>query len=99
METDFAISLRLQSADGQNSYQSDHVLGNSTFARTRHWRADVPVDSLFHLDLPAGLAPGEYKLKLIVYNTETGIPTVEIDVWKPELLLARLLLEETGRQE
>ncbi len=93
LETDFAISLRLQSADGQNSYQSDHVLGNSTFARTRHWRADRQVDTLFHFDLPAGLAPGEYEFKLIVYNTETGIPTVEIDVWEPELLLALLRLQ------
>ncbi len=93
LETDFAISLRLQSADGQNSYQSDHVLGNSTFARTGHWRADVPVDTLFHFDLPAGLARGEYEFKLIVYNTETGIPTVEIDVWEPELLLALLRLQ------
>ena len=99
LETDFAISLRLQGAGGQNRFQSDYVLGNSTFARTRHWRADVPVDTLFHLELPAGLAPGEYELKLIVYNTETGIPTVEIDVWEPELLLARLLLQESGRQE
>ena len=93
LETDFAISLRLQSADGQNRYQSDHVLGDSTFARTRDWRADVPVDTLFHLELPAGLAPGEYELKLIVYNTETGIPTVEIDVWEPQLLLALLRLQ------
>ena len=99
LETDFAISLRLQSADGQYTYQTDHVLGNSTFARTRDWFADLPVDTLFHLDLPADLPPGEYELKLIVYNTETLIPTVEIDVWKPELLLTRLLLQESGRQE
>ena len=99
LETDFAISLRLQSADGQNTYQTDHVLGNSTFARTRDWFADLPVDTLFHLDLPADLPPGEYELKLIVYNTETLIPTVEIDVWKPELLLTRLHLQESGRQE
>ncbi len=99
LETDFAVSLRLQNADGQNTYQTDHVLGNSTFARTRNWRADVPVDTLFHLDLPADLPPGDYELKLIVYNTETLVPTVEIDVWKPELLLARLLLQENGQQE
>lgn len=99
LETDFAISLRLQSAGGQASYQADHVLGNSTFARTHEWLADEPVDTLFHLDLPADLPPGDYELKLIVYDTETLVPTVEIDVWEPELLLARLLLQENGQQE
>ena len=99
LETDFAISLRVKSADGQNIYQTDHVLGDSTFARTRDWFADLPVDTLFHLDLPADLPPGEYELNLIVYNTETLIPTVEIEVWKPELLLTRLLLQENRRQE
>ncbi len=99
LKTDFAISLRLQGGDGQNIFQTDHVLGNSTFARTRHWLADVPVDTLFHLDLPADLPTGEYELQLIVYNTETLTPTVEIDVWKPELLVARLRLQESGRQE
>ena len=99
LETDFAISLRVKSADGQTIYQTDHVLGDSTFARTRDWFADLPVDTLFHLDLPADLPPGENELNLIVYNTETLIPTVEIDVWKPELLLTHLLLQESGRQE
>ena len=94
LETDYAISLRLYSSEGEKSHQEDYVLGNSTFARTRHWPADEPVDTLFHLDLWADLRPGEYELRLIVYNTETQIPTVEIGVWEPEFLLARLRLAE-----
>ena len=94
LDTDFAVSLRLHNAEGASSYQKDFVLGNSTFARTRHWPPDEAVDTLFHLELPADLAPGEYELRLIVYSTETLTPTVEIDVWEPELLLARLRLGE-----
>ena len=78
LDTDYAISLRLYSSEGEKSYQKDHVLGNSTFARTRHWPVDESVDTLFHLDLAADLPPGEYELRLIVYSTETQIPTVEI---------------------
>ena len=95
LETDYAISLRLYSSEGVKAYQEDYVLGNSTFARTRHWPAEEPVDTLFHLDLGADLRPGEYELRLIVYSTETQIPTVEIGVWEPELLLARLHLDES----
>ena len=95
LDTDYAISLRLYNAEGERTYQDDHVLGNSTFARTRHWSADEAVDTLFHLDLPAELPSGEYELRLIVYGTETLTPTVEIGVWEPELLLARLRLAES----
>ncbi len=92
LETDYAVSLRLYNSEGEKSYQDDHVLGNSTFARTRHWAVGEPVDTLFHLDLGADLRPGEYELRLIVYGTETNVPTVEIGVWEPELLLARVRL-------
>ena len=95
LDTDYAVSLRLYNAEGERTYQDDYVLGNSTFARTRHWSADEAVDTLFHLDLPAELPSGEYELRLIVYGAETLTPTVEIGVWEPELLLARLRLAES----
>ena len=95
LETDYAISLRLYNSEGEKSFQEDYVLGDSTFARTRHWATGEPVDTLFHLDFGADLRPGAYELRLIVYSTETQIPTVEIGVWEPELLLARLLLDES----
>lgn len=94
LETDYAVSLRLYDSEGENSYQDDHVLGNSTFARTRHWTVGEPVDTLFHLEIGEDLRPGEYELRLIVYGTETNVPTVEIGVWEPELLLARVRLDE-----
>jgi len=41
------------------------------------------------------MPPGLYDLRLTVYNAETLIPTVEIDVWEPELVLARVYLAGT----
>ena len=94
-DTDFAISLRLYNSEGGMSYQMDDVLGNVNHARTSLWPANEPVETLHYLDFPADLQPGEYELRLIVYSTETQIPTVEIGVWEPELLLARLRLDES----
>lgn len=92
LNTDFAVSLRLYDSQGAMSYQSDSVLGNPNHARTSHWLADEVVDTLSFLYFPDELPSGEYELRLIVYDTETLIPTVKIDVWEPELVLARLRL-------
>lgn len=95
INTDFAISLRLYNSEGEQSYQVDDVLGNANHARTSLWPAYEPVETLHYLDFPADLGPGEYEMKLIVYSTETLIPTVEIGVWEPDLLLAQLHLDES----
>lgn len=92
LATDYSISLRLYSSDDALSFQRDAVLGNSGYARTSQWSEEEVVDTLFHLEIPDDLPAGEYELRLIVYNTETLTPTVEIDVWEPELVLARLSL-------
>ncbi len=90
LTADFAVSIRLYDGDGAMTFQKDAVLGNPDLARTSHWRTGEIVDTLFHLDFPDSLEPGEYELRLIVYDAETLTPTVEIDVWKPEFVLARL---------
>ena len=95
-DTDFAVSLRLYNGEGELSYQMDDVLGNANNARTSLWAASEPVETLHYLEFPADLRPGEYELRLIVYGTETNVPTVEIGVWEPELLLARVRLDDGG---
>ena len=91
LEIDYAISLRLYNAEGKRAYQTDDVLWKSASHRpTSHWSANDLVDSLFWLDIPGNLPPGEYELRLVVYNFETQTPTVQIGVWVPELTLARL---------
>lgn len=42
------------------------------------------------LDFPDELPPGEYELRLIVYDAETLQETVELDTWKSEIVLVRL---------
>ena len=90
LDADFAISLRLVSPEGAISYQRDVVLGDSNHARTKYWKSNRAVDTLYHLNFPADLEPGDYELRLIVYDAETLTPTVEIDVWEPEHIVARL---------
>ena len=43
-------------------------------------------------DFPADLQPGDYELRLVVYDFLTQTPTVQQDVWQPEITLARLRL-------
>lgn len=42
------------------------------------------------LGLPDSLAPGEYELRLIVYDADTLQAKVNVETWEPEVVLARL---------
>ena len=95
LDIDYAISLRLHNMEGERVYQADDVLWQPTnHTPTSQWSADEVVESLFHLDLPGDLLSGEYELRMVVYNFETQVPTVQVGVWEPESLLARLRLTE-----
>ena len=90
-ESTFSVSLRLHNADGAGVFQRDDVLRDLTeHASTRTWQADTPVETLHLIDLPPELPAGEYELRLVVYDFETLAPTVELGVWEPEIVLARL---------
>ena len=91
---DYSVSLRLHDADGKAIYQTDQVLWNEGAAPTSQWPADKKVATLFYLELPEDLEPGEYELRLVVYDFETLKPTVELGVWEPETTLTRLQLGE-----
>ena len=97
LEVIYSISLRLHDAEGSKVYQRDVVLENSTHIATNRWQADELVDTQHVLQFPSDLPPGEYELRLVVYNYETLKPTVELGVWEPEVTLARLRWAE-GRQ-
>ncbi len=94
LDVDYVISLRLYNAEDEIVYQEDDVLWNPEHWPTSHWPGDVPIDTLSLLNIPANLPAGEYALRLVVYNFETLVPTVEIGVWEPEMTLAQLRLEE-----
>lgn len=88
----YSISLRLHDTEGRIVYQHDSVLENSTPVPTNQWQADEPVDALYFLEFPSDLLPGEYELRLIVYDFESLKPTVELGVWEPEAVVANLRL-------
>ena len=95
LDIDYAISLRLYNAAGEMAHQADDVLWKPTnHSPTSQWPADEEVESLFHFDLPADLLAGDYELRIVVYDFETQAPTVQVGVWEPESVLARLRLAE-----
>ena len=96
LAVDYSISLRLHDSEGGRVYQKDAVLLNSRHHRTGRWAEEEPVDTVFYLDIPADLAPGDYALRLIVYDSATLSPTVELGVWEPEVALAQVRLGDGG---
>ena len=92
LEIDYAISLRLYNAEGERVNQEDAVLWDADHWPTSYWSADQAVETMALLHLPADLPPGEYELRLVVYDVETQTPTVQEGVWEPETTLARLRL-------
>lgn len=94
LEIDYVMSLRLHDAGGARVFQEDEILLDSLYTHTSRWKAEEPVENLFHLKLPADLAPGEYELRLVIYESETKKPSAQLDIWNTEILLARLQLAE-----
>ncbi|MYK61370.1 MAG: hypothetical protein F4034_05250 [Chloroflexi bacterium] len=92
LEAIYSVSLRMHDAGGGIVYQHDAVLQDSASSTTNRWQAGELVDTLHFLEVPSGLQPGEYELRLIVYDFETLKPTVELGVWEPETALTRLQL-------
>ena len=94
LDFDYSVSLRLHDAEGKAVYQTDQVLWNEDAEPTSQWPPDSNVATLFYLEFPSDLPPGEYELRLVVYDFETLKPTVELGVWEPETTLTRLQLGE-----
>ena len=93
LDVDYALSLRLYNDSGEIVYQADRKIRKlANHTPTSSWTDNEVADSMFLIDFPADLQSGNYDLRLVVYNFETQIPTVEIDVWQPEVTLARLHL-------
>ena len=94
LDVDYAVSLRLYDAEGVIVSQTDQrlILGRLHYAHTSFWPTGESVDTLIYLEFPAGLPAGEYEFRLVVYDTDSLTPTVEIGVWEAEVVLARLRL-------
>lgn len=94
--TDFAISLRLHDAEGSSVLQSDYVLWRPDHSSTGGGGQSEPFDSLHLLEIPADLPSGDYQLRIVVYDTESLKPTVELGVWEAETTIAHLHYSESN---
>ena len=94
LEIDYRISVRLYDAEDVRVFQDDVTLVDINHEMTSQWKTGEPVDNLFHFELPSDLPPGEYELRLVVYDSVTRKPAAELDVWNTEIALARLHLAE-----
>lgn len=90
LEINYAISLRLHNAEGAMVHQKDVDLLSKEDTTTGGWTPEESVDTLANISVPTDIAPGDYELRLIVYDPRTLKPTVELDVWEAELTLAQL---------
>lgn len=97
LAVDYSISLRLYNIDGARISQTDHVLRKPTnyASTTRFWLAHEPVDILYQLEVPDEAVPGEYELRVVVYDLATSVPTVEVGIWEPETVLGRMRLHSS----
>lgn len=98
LEVEFSVSLRLHSTDGEVVFQEDSLLWNPLHQPTSGWTTGDRTATLFQFSLPADLAPGSYDLKLVVYNVENLVPTVQVGVWEPEISLARVEIAGTNQE-
>ncbi len=97
LENDEANSLRMYGQAGEMVHQEDSVLWKATnHSPSSHWGPDEMVETLFHLDVPAELPPGDYELRMVVYDFETQTTMVQREVWEPEVRLAHLRLPDVG---
>ena len=94
LEIDYRISVRLYDAEDVRVFQDDVTLVDINHEMTSQWKTGEPVDNLFYFEFPTDLPPGEYELRLVVYDSVTRKPAAELDVWYTEITLARLRLAE-----
>ena len=87
---DFKYSLRLHDAEGGVAFQTDESVWSFDQAPTSRWQPGEVSESLIDFELPQDLTPGDYELRLVVYDDKTQTPTVQVGVWQPEVTLARL---------
>ncbi|MXZ22646.1 MAG: hypothetical protein F4Y84_18955 [Caldilineaceae bacterium SB0665_bin_25] len=95
LEVDYSVSIRLHNRAGEVVLQEDSLLWNPLHRPTSDWTPGDRIDTLFQISLPPDIAPGDYELRLVVYNAETLTPTVQVGVWEPESTLAEVRIGES----
>jgi hypothetical protein len=92
-QADYRLSLRLHDQEGNLVYQQDWGIWNWVHDPPSQWLPGEESESLHILVPPAHLPEGVYELRLVVYDMDTLIPTVEVGTWAAEHLLARFFIQ------
>ena len=98
LEIDYSISLRLYGVEGDVVFQEDALLWSPLHQPTSGWTPGDRTDTLFQFNLPSDVASGNYDLRLIVYNVENLVPTVQVGVWEPEFTLAKVEVRDAAQE-
>ena len=67
----YALSLRLVDGGGHPWAQVDEWLLNASGLPTSAWEEGEASEGRYLLDIPAGIPPGRYQVRAIVYRTDT----------------------------
>ncbi|MBI5304063.1 MAG: glycosyltransferase family 39 protein [Chloroflexi bacterium] len=72
---DFTVSVRVTDARDENVIwaQADEQPANGTLA-TSSWEASQVVADRHTIAIPAGMPPGEYAVRVMLYDSQTGAP-------------------------
>ena len=90
---DLKTSLRLTSEEGETVWANDQPLVTMGDRLTSRWDPNTQVPILNLVDIPPETPPGQYKLSLIVYDSQTLVPAAEIDLWQTEFVLAQIEIQ------
>jgi hypothetical protein len=71
MEEKYALSLRLVDDEGHLWAQVDEWLLNAFSLPTPAWETGETIEGRYLLTIPPGIPPGRYRVKAIVYQTDT----------------------------
>ncbi|MBI3741118.1 MAG: glycosyltransferase family 39 protein [Chloroflexi bacterium] len=71
VKANYKVSIQLNDARGNVIAQDDRLLINDRHFGTRLWRAEEIAVNVYTLEL-IGISPGDYTLKVIVYDPESG---------------------------
>jgi hypothetical protein len=70
LDTDYTVFVHLRDLHNVTQTSADHQPYDGVVPTT-HWRAGAVVKDVVWLDLPADLAPGEYRLLVGLYRVDT----------------------------
>ena len=93
LDSDLKTSLRLYGEAGREIWADDQFLVTIDNRMTSRWDPNSPVPILNLVDIPADTPPGQYELRLIVYESRTLVPSAEVDQWQTEIVLAQLNIQ------